>query len=152
MTRDLAAFVRARLDEDEHAARAALGTPWIHREGVAGVHSDATDDYPHGVPIADCRRIPAEYECRVAVAEHIVRHQPACVLAEVEAKRRLVDLHQGEGEFPECAVCAQPEFFAEDADGNREWFRWSEPTPCLTLRLLALPYADHPDYREEWRP
>lgn len=20
-----------------------------------------------------------------------------------------------------------------------------------TLRLLALPYADHPDYREEWR-
>jgi hypothetical protein len=21
-----------------------------------------------------------------------------------------------------------------------------------TLRLLALPYADHPDFREEWRP
>ena len=31
------------------------------------------------------------------------------------------------------------------------------PGPHLTgdedvLRLLALPYADHPDYREEWRP
>jgi hypothetical protein len=24
--------------------------------------------------------------------------------------------------------------------------------PCLTLRLLALPYADHADYRQEWRP
>lgn len=24
--------------------------------------------------------------------------------------------------------------------------------PCSTLRLLALPYASHPDYREEWRP
>jgi hypothetical protein len=24
--------------------------------------------------------------------------------------------------------------------------------PCWTARLLALPYASHPDYREEWRP
>lgn len=24
--------------------------------------------------------------------------------------------------------------------------------PCPTLRMLALPYADHPDYRQEWRP
>ena len=23
---------------------------------------------------------------------------------------------------------------------------------CTTLRLLALPYASHPDYRDEWRP
>jgi len=22
--------------------------------------------------------------------------------------------------------------------------------PCPTLLILALPYADHPDYREEW--
>ncbi len=22
--------------------------------------------------------------------------------------------------------------------------------PCLTLRLLALPYVDHPDYRQSW--
>lgn len=27
---------------------------------------------------------------------------------------------------------------------------WS--TPCPTLRLLAVPYADHPDYWQEWRP
>lgn len=25
-------------------------------------------------------------------------------------------------------------------------------TWCLTLRLLALPYADHPDYQKDWRP
>ncbi len=24
--------------------------------------------------------------------------------------------------------------------------------PVWPLRLLALPYADHPDYRQEWRP
>lgn len=25
------------------------------------------------------------------------------------------------------------------------------PYPCLTLRALALPYADHAEYQEEWR-
>jgi hypothetical protein len=24
--------------------------------------------------------------------------------------------------------------------------------PCETVRVLALPYSDHPDYHEEWRP
>lgn len=24
--------------------------------------------------------------------------------------------------------------------------------PCPTLRLLGLPFADHPEYRPEWRP
>ncbi|KAB7850162.1 DUF6221 family protein [Streptomyces mobaraensis] len=126
MTADLVAFLRVRLDEDERAARAALGAPWIRREGVAGVHSDSTDDYPHGAPIADCRRIQAEYEDRVAVAEHIVRHQPARVLAEVAAKRQMIDDTWG------------------GPDQEDVWLHH--------VRLLALPYADHPDYREEWRP
>ena len=57
---------------------------------------------------------------------------PARVLAECEAKRAVVGLH------PEmlgwCQGCAH------------------ESYPCRTLLALALPYADHPDYREEWRP
>ncbi|MFE5658356.1 DUF6221 family protein [Streptomyces sp. NPDC056517] len=24
--------------------------------------------------------------------------------------------------------------------------------PCATLRQLGVPYASHPDYRDEWRP
>lgn len=27
-----------------------------------------------------------------------------------------------------------------------------KPAPCKHLRILALPYADHPDYDETWRP
>jgi hypothetical protein len=27
----------------------------------------------------------------------------------------------------------------------------NESWPCLTVRLLALPYADQPGYRQEWR-
>lgn len=29
---------------------------------------------------------------------------------------------------------------------------WLKGQVEQTLRTLALPYADHPDYREEWRP
>jgi len=52
--------------------------------------------------------------------EHIARFDPARVLAECEAKRRIVGLI-------------------------------SSPGP-QALRLLALPYADHPDYLPEWKP
>ena len=50
---------------------------------------------------------------------------PTRWLAECAAKRRIVEWHQ-------------PDDVCDDA--------------CHTLRLLALPYADHPDYDESWRP
>lgn len=74
-----------------------------------------------------------------------------------DAKRRIVELHQitvrkldttpfdpytGERNEPEfeveCAVCG--------------WATTDQTSGCDTLRLLALPYADHADYREEWKP
>ncbi len=60
---------------------------------------------------------------------------PARVLAECEAKRRIVEL------------------LAEDWRISREKLPpgLADHEPLL-LRLLALPYTDHPDYREEWRP
>lgn len=70
-------------------------------------------------------------------AEHIARHDPVRVLAEVEVKRRIVDEH-GPNEYGLCDVCVLND------DARR--------APCPTLRLLTLPYADHPDYRGEWRP
>ena len=55
---------------------------------------------------------------------HAARWTPARVQAQCSARERIVQLHQ------------------------------EQPTPAseMTLRLLALPYADSPDYREEWRP
>ena len=58
---------------------------------------------------------------------------PARVLAECEAKRRIVE--QARNYSPEL----------EHGD-NGEW------AFDTVLLALALPYADHPDYREEWRP
>lgn len=57
--------------------------------------------------------------------------------ADAEAKRRLLELHPYAGllSAPEsCESCVVI------------------PGPCPTLRLLALPYAGHPDFRDEWRP
>ncbi|MEE1814225.1 DUF6221 family protein [Streptomyces sp. SP18ES09] len=138
---DLIAFLRARLDDDEQTARAA----------AAAIGGDDDADVP--LTIAD-----DAYE---AVAEHIARHDPARALAEVEAKRLILLIHNTpaavspklaaiglrEGEAPEddrsCMGCGLN--MMEDpitADVNA----------CPILRALALPYADHPDYQDSWRP
>lgn len=51
------------------------------------------------------------------------------VLAECEAKRRIVAW--------ELQVAERAHL---------------QPEQRVILQLLALPYADHPDYRQEWRP
>ncbi len=141
MTADLMAFLRARLDEDERIAQAVLGAPWVRREDVAGVHADdATADRPKGSAVADCRRVPGGYEHGVALAEHIVRHQPSRVLADVAARRAILNLY----EEPE-ASAALPD------SANRFTSSIQRHVMGEVLPHLALPYASHPDYREEWR-
>ena len=56
----------------------------------------------------------------------------ARVLAECEAKRRIV------------------KSFAAGAPYQRGTDNYA--TTRMVTRLLALPYADHPDYRDEWKP
>lgn len=71
-----------------------------------------------------------------APAGHMARER-----REVEAKRQIVERYHYEATSPfgekwrECATCGAA----------------NEPWPCPTLRLLALPYADHPDYSKAWR-
>lgn len=55
------------------------------------------------------------------------------VLADLDAKQRITDLYE--------IASASPEL---DRDA---WLVLTE-----TLKLLALPYAAHPDYDERWRP
>lgn len=57
--------------------------------------------------------------------------KPARTVAESEAKRRIVQLDV-------CTACATE---AQTCSHQDE-----------THRLMALPYADHPDYVEEWSP
>lgn len=84
MTDDLVAFLRARLDEDERVALDAL--PLGHWE-VRGRHHVYKANGPPSLPPV------ASYA--IGEAEHIARHDPARVLADVAAKRAIVDQMAG---------------------------------------------------------
>ena len=66
---------------------------------------------------------------------------PARVLAECEAKRRVVELHQQEPRYVEVQTMSEAE--------PREVYAGTYiPTE---LRLIAAVYADHPDFDPAWR-
>lgn len=140
----LADFLTARLDEDEASAKAAWGPSWVlgvertgeprHWRGVAAhlvaLPGDPFDAMGIGDTVARSER-PQE-------SEHIARWDPARVLAELDAKRQIVEA---------CAGPADRHLDVAVAVGDQG--------PLLAeriLRTLALPYAGHPDYRDEWRP
>ena len=107
----LAEFLLARLDEDEREGQLAWSKADGHLWVVTGPDNAVGVDY-----------------------------DPARVLAEVAAHRRIVDEHHISA--PYCAVCADPPAYEAT---------WRE-YPCLTLRLLALPHAAHESYNPEWAP
>lgn len=116
----LAEFLLARIGEDEAVARVATGGPWFAvASGVEGA----------GTVLHDSHILHND-------ANHITRHDPARVLAECEAKRRIMSLF---------APTLADELSAAAGDWNEVAWRGEQ-----VLRYLALPYADHPDYRGEW--
>jgi hypothetical protein len=71
------------------------------------------------------------------VADHVAEHDPARVLREIEAKRQIVERYE--------ELCAASKEDGLIGDVTEEY-------QDFLLRLLALPYADRPGFREEWRP
>jgi hypothetical protein len=139
---DLVEFLRARLDEDYEAARLVLGANAMaaYKRG---------EPVPRWVPspegdagIWDTNGTPRVKFVWARERDHIIRHDPARVLAEVEAKRRILD-------------DVLPTMQADEVSIAGEWGVGSEPVREASddlLSLLALPYVSHPDYREEWKP
>ena len=112
----LTEFLLARIAEDEQDARDAIckcGGPACTVE---------LGWYRYGEAMARLENDPA--------ACHVVRWSLARVLAECEAKRRIVDL----------APWAN----------NTTYAAMTDLLGHLILRTIALPYADHPDYQQEW--
>jgi hypothetical protein len=69
-------------------------------------------------------------------------------LAECEAKRRIVELA-----FSHAAKIDGEWGCCHSVQGIRDGLCDEQrPDDLPLLRLLALPYADHPDYRDEWKP
>jgi hypothetical protein len=119
-------FLLARIGEDKRIAADAAGST-----GQERWHEDEEALGPLPPP----------------VAEHVAHHDPERVLAECSARRRLVmacrdigpDLH-----FLGARPHGLSDFFLSPSDQHQ--------LAALTLALLALPYAAHPDYRRAWRP
>jgi len=134
---DLIAFLRARLDEDAELALAAgaeLGPDWRYDAEHGWVRAVREGD---GIATGHQDHLEPEH------GQHIARHDPARVLAEVEAKRRIID---------ECAYWIDK--INSSATDKYPYPNLPERGEVVlpVLTLLALPYADHPDYRDTWRP
>ncbi|HEY8478620.1 MAG TPA: DUF6221 family protein [Spirillospora sp.] len=143
---DLVEFLRARLARDEQIARDCAGAAWATGpSGTIQTDPAASDGPPRALGSENAPGSEDTGPSYVATAEngayaeHIARHDPARTLAAVAGLRQIVDDYEkhawilGQGR-------ATPEL--EAAQAVRE----------AVLRLLALPYASHPAYRDEWRP
>lgn len=141
---DIVEFIRARLDDDERIARKAAhsngGAAMWHRYDIRdelnnhttaavdiGLRGLLASEGPHGTD--EDPLLPAELT-------HIARHDPARVLREVAAKRRVLERHRLviDAEHPDLSPCARC---------RKVW-------PCPDLLDLALVWSDHSDYDPAW--
>jgi hypothetical protein len=127
--------LKAKLDETDDVARAACHGG----EGRWSRSSDSYIDDETGKAVVN-----GEFSLSDARAEHIIRHDPASVLRQVAADRKILELHPGErrgyakvhpggDRFEQtqevCATCS-------GQDPNE-----FEPWPCDTLLALAEGYG-----------
>ncbi|MFH8717261.1 DUF6221 family protein [Streptomyces zaomyceticus] len=129
---ELVEFLTARLNEDEQAALAATWDADASRRWNPHLIEKprwgwgVVDDMDAGVTVVE----PAAADA-AAVAQHMARHDPARVLRDVAAKRRLVEYIEEE--------------LTNQGNSNNDKL-------MHVLRLSALSYASHRDYDEAWRP
>jgi hypothetical protein len=167
---DLAAWLLEQITEDEKIAQQASGEEpgtgpdggehwhWVHTEEPLvdqPVDLADDDDPPFRTDLRSVERYPTttvgplphfavaySEEVEHRVARHIVTWDPARVLAECDAKRRIALRHTpqiiGRPPHPICTYCSA----VPDAV---DW-------PCPELRDVLAPYQDRPGYREEWKP
>lgn len=126
----LVEFLTARLNEiRQRALDASVESPtW-----TVETHHDRTSGHDTGSEVV-CEG-NGDGGCETVHAIHIAYHDPARVLADIDAKLRIVDLytHVRYNDDGEPYFCGS---------GEEIWYE--------SLCLLALPYADHEDYRQEW--
>jgi len=83
--------------------------------------------------------------------DFVERFDPARVLTECDTKRRIVALHQHLPQWPTKTISGDTEFgcdICSRVDDDPGWTHtggW-----CETLRAVALPYRDHPDFDSAW--
>lgn len=162
----LTEFLLARIAEDEAMARAAIdadrpGTHWqwvtnetdtpvktgdlAEAQNYQSVSLRTVEKYPTMSGLGPLPAFIISHTEEVeAAGDHITRWDPARVLAECEAKRRIVEewqqsaAMQGDDGQPLVWTYAPHRVLIQMTE------RW--------LRYFAAPHADHPDCLPEWKP
>lgn len=111
---DLVTWLRAQLDEDERIAQSL----------------DDYDEYGNDLAVGGCMGYPCERYLAIGKLR---------VLAEVDAKRRILDWHD--------AALANRAAHPDDV-ASAGWML----ATVKVVKLIAGPYADRPGYEEAWRP
>jgi hypothetical protein len=173
----LAEFLLARIAEDEEAARAAPGPRWVCKYRQRTEPPFSIERYAIASPvefagqelgaqtIAFTEDDTAESK---ALVYHAVAWDPARVLAECEAKRRIVEMGEswcsdyakpGTPERAEAEGIARnigldytphwPEKYAPYCDGCAA-AQSADNGHARVLRLLASTYSTHPHFNPAW--
>ncbi len=144
---DLVAFIRARLDEDQAAAKVADGPSWFldrtEDSDKRSIRYTGPSTLNPG-DMADYYITDRVHECD---AVHIARHDPARILRQVEALRAILNRHEPRplGRWQVCTACCTAERF-EFSGYELSHVAW----PCPDVGVLASIWRDHPDYDEAW--
>ncbi|MDP5310400.1 DUF6221 family protein [Streptomyces poriferorum] len=133
---DLAQFLGAQYRQQIHVARLAAEKTGDARwkpdwRRLSEQHFDARVLGGDGEPIFDGYG-------EIVAAEYVVSHDPFRAIADLEAKLAILD------------HCQRVQAYAEAE--QREEYLLAAGACEAALRILAQPFADHPGYREEWRP
>lgn len=146
---EIVEFLAARYDERERTAKAATPGTWsADSTGTVCADADLEPDgnggeiLPPGGPseVAECYRNERPGE-RGHNAEHMAANDPAFVLADLAAKRAILGLYEQACERVRNPVSADAWQAARVGQFELE----------QVLRALAMPFADHPEFRDEWR-
>jgi hypothetical protein len=151
---DLVTWLRGCLDDDQRSAEACINEVGAHRagemysDGSGTADYDAFPSYPWGSDAAEL--------AYMAGPGH-----PARVLAEVTAKRELLQLHRpvkftdvslGIDDAVVCFICHVHLDEPANWDADVEWAYplVQESWPCQTAAALAQVYRDRPGFDPSW--
>jgi hypothetical protein len=149
VTADLVAFLNARYDEAEAAqdrrrkVKPIFGLPCPRCGRPVVGYGPAIEFEDYAAALTHDRD---SLGCEVTADEWrtFADDGPAAdllVLADIAAKRRIIELAEVADDH---SAMARSEFWVS---GDPEWVYPGE----RILKCLALPYADHADYRPEWK-
>jgi hypothetical protein len=169
-------FLLARIAEDEAAARAAMTVHQRRIKNLGGGKWGA--EYFEPLPADTVRRdvvcsipegmsSPSSSWSDAPGTAHFKRFDPARVLAQCAAYRRIVELHANWPVLVKRPIEFDPAFGAERSLPDQVAMRVSQQIAWLTqeeyrtrfgdepptapmLRALASVYADHPDFDTAW--